>query len=172
MRDRFWLAKVSRGAKVGLIPTDDEARNVLRRLGEGECAEFSMLLPRSVPWHRMYFGLCRTIGDNQDPPRDESSIDYELRILAGHYDIMYVGRAKLPWWFNAMLAWMRLGGDTGGWFAARLERWFGRYEVRVPKRIAFDKMSPEEWSEYWKRAEQAIAVRFGEEYIAELGRAA
>ena len=75
-------------------------------MGDGELAEFKVLRPRSVAWHRLYFGLCRVIAENQDPPRDADSIDCELRIRAGHFDVMYVGE----------------------------------YEVRVPKRIAFDKM--------------------------------
>lgn len=86
---KLWLAKVQRGAKVGLIPTDDESRAVLGRLGEGECAEFEIVRPRSLPMHRMYFGICREIGKNQDPVRDENSIDYELRLLAGHYDVYH-----------------------------------------------------------------------------------
>lgn len=87
---KIWLAKVRRGDKIGLIPTDDESRAVLGRLGEGECAEFEIVRPRSLSWHRMYFGICRTIGQNQDPPRDEASIDHELRVRAGHYDVIWV----------------------------------------------------------------------------------
>lgn len=135
---KAWLAKVRRGNRVGLIPTDDASRSLLERMGDGECAEFSIVRPRSVPWHRMYFGICRQIGENQDPPRDESSIDMELRVLAGHYEVM----------------------------------WVDGHEVRVPKRIAFDRLTADEWSELWKSIEQAVVVRFGPEYVVELGRAA
>lgn len=131
---KAWLAKVSRGKKVGLIPTDDAGRAIIDRMEVGECAEFSIVRPRSVPWHRMYFGICRAIGENQDPPRDESSIDYELRILAGHYEVMYIDG----------------------------------HEVRVPKRIAFEKLTGDEWADLWKSIEQAIVVRFGPEYVLEL----
>ena len=132
MRGEF--CKVRREDKVGLIPTDDAARELLAKMGDGEFAIFSVMRPRSLQWHRMYFGLCATIGQNQDPERDADSIDMELRVLAGHYDVMYVGE----------------------------------HEVRVPKRIAFEKMDADAWAEYWKRAEQAIVVRFGPQYIEDL----
>ena len=83
---RAWLAKHGRG----FLPADEEAEKLHAKMAVGECAEFRPLRPRSARWHRLYFGLCRTIGQNQDPPRDEDSIDYELRILAGHYEVMYV----------------------------------------------------------------------------------
>ena len=130
---KLWLAKVSRENKVGLIPTDDESRAVLNRMGDGECAQVSIVRPRSLPWHRMYFGICRTIGQNQDPPRDEGSVDYELRILAGHYEVMYVSG----------------------------------HEVRYPRRIAFDKLTHDEWAHLWLSLETAIRERFGDEYIQE-----
>lgn len=73
-----------------LIPQDDAAKRGVRRMGDGECVEVTIVRPRSVQWHRMYRGICATIGENQDPARDGDSIDYELRILAGHYHVMYV----------------------------------------------------------------------------------
>lgn len=124
---KIWLAKHGRG----FVPTDDDGRRIHARMGAGECAEFTILRPRSVRWHRMYFGICRQIGENQDPPRDESSIDYELRIAAGHFEIL----------------------------------WVDGHEVRVPKRIAFEKLSHDEWAELWKSLELAIAERFGSEYL-------
>lgn len=136
MSSRIWLAKVSRGNCVGLIPTDEDSHAVIARLGDGECCSVSISRPRSVAWHRMYFGICREIGRNQDPERDEASIDAEIRVRSGHYDVLLIDG----------------------------------HEVRVPKRIAFDHMSADEWAEYWKRAEIAIAERFGPEYLREMGR--
>ena len=115
---RLWLSKVSRQGKSGLIPTDDEGKSFIGNLEDGECVQIEAYRLRSVTFNRLYWGLCRTIGENQDPPRDEDSIDAELRILAGHYELMY--------------------------FAGR--------EVRVPKRIAFDKMGADDWNDYFKRA--------------------
>ena len=87
---KLWLAKVQRDDKVGLIPTDDLSRAVLGRMGDGECCQVEVVRPRSLQWHRMYFGICREIGRNQDPQVDESTVDHRLRVLAGHYDTIWV----------------------------------------------------------------------------------
>lgn len=128
---KLWLAQVRRGDKVGLIPTDDLSRAVLGRMGDGECAQVELVRPRSVQWHRMYFGICREIGENQDPQRDEDSIDAELRIRAGHYEVVEIDG----------------------------------HECKFPKRIAFHKLSADEWSELWKSLEFAIREHFGNEYL-------
>lgn len=133
---KLWLAKVERDGKVGLIPTDDESRRALGRMGHGECAEVEIIRPRSLQWHRMYFGICREIGQNQDPIRDESSIDHELRVRAGHFDVL----------------------------------WVDGHECRVPKRIAFARLTPDEWAELWSSLELAIREHYGEEYLRESQR--
>jgi hypothetical protein len=133
---KLWLAKVRRDDKVGLIPTDDESRAALGRMGDGECAEVELIRPRSLQWHRMYFGICRIIGQNQDPTRGEDSIDAELRVLAGHYDVL----------------------------------WVDGHEVRVPRRIAFAKLSGDQWAELWPSLEMAIREKYGEEYLRESAR--
>lgn len=130
---KLWLAKVCKNGKVGLIPTDDLSRTVLSRMGDGECAEVELVRPRSVQWHRMYFGICREIGLNQEPQRTADSIDNELRVRAGHFDLMFVDG----------------------------------YQVRVPQRIAFAKLTADEWAELWPSLELAIRETFGQEYIRE-----
>jgi hypothetical protein len=130
---KLWLAKARRGDRIGLIPTDDESRAALGRLGDGECCQVEFVRPRSLPWHRMYFGICREIGMNQDPQRDEGSIDHELRVRAGHFDVL----------------------------------WVDGHECRVPKRIAFARLTADEWAELWPSLELAIREHFGEEYLGE-----
>lgn len=88
---KIWLAKTERG----FAPADEESIGTHRRMGMGEIAEFAIVRPRSLQWHRMYFGICRAIGQNQDPPRDEDSIDHELRVRAGHYDVMIVDTVEV-----------------------------------------------------------------------------
>ncbi len=134
---RLWLAKLTGKSSVGLVPADEESRAAVAKLGDGECAEFEMRRVRSLPWHRKYFAICRAIGQNQDPPRDEDSIDHELRILAGHYDTMRLRDRK--------------SGEM--------------FEVLTPKRIAFHKLTNEQWSDYYNRGEQPWIERFGEEYF-------
>ncbi len=129
---KLWLAKHGRG----FIPTDDESSAVHAKMGAGECAEFEIVRPRSLQWHKMYYGICREIGKNQDPPRDESSIDNELRIRAGHFDVLLIDG----------------------------------HDCRVPKRIAFARLTADEWSNLWPSLELAIREHFGEGYIAEQQR--
>lgn len=117
----------------GFLPADDEAEGLHRKMGDGEFMVFKPMKIRNLPWHRMYFGTCRDIGLNQDPQRDENSVDYELRIRAGHYDVMYVDGI----------------------------------EVRTPKRIAFDRLTGQEWEILWPSLELAIRENFGDEYIRE-----
>lgn len=124
---KLYLAKT--GLK--LVAADDDAEIVIQRLGDGEVAEFRIVRPRSLQWHRMYFGICSTIAKNQDPQRDEDSIDCELRIRSGHfYEMMVDG-----------------------------------HRVRWPKRIAFEKLTADEWADLWPRLELAIRETFGETYL-------
>jgi hypothetical protein len=132
---RLWLAKTPDG----LVGADDDSCAVIAKLGEGEIAEFEIRRPRSLAWHRRYFGTCATIGKNQDPARDADSIDRELRILAGHYDTM------------------KLRDRTSGIV----------YDVLTPKRIAFHKMTAEEWAEYYRKGEPEWIARFGEAFWLE-----
>ena len=133
---RLWLAKITGKSSIGLVPADEDSRAAVAKLEDGECAEFEMRRVRSLPWNRKYFGICRTIGQNQDPPRDEDSIDHELRILAGHYDTMRLRDRK--------------SGEM--------------FEVLTPKRIAFHKLTQDEWEKLWPSLEQAGIERFGAEY--------
>ncbi|MGI9158968.1 MAG: hypothetical protein ACR2K1_04370 [Saprospiraceae bacterium] len=118
-----------------LIPAEESSTAAVRKLADGQAVRVNIVAPRSVHWHRKYFGICRDIGENQDPARDESSIDMELRVLAGHFESMHV----------------RKGNEL--------------YEVRTPKRIAFDRLRAEEWEKLWPSLELAIRERFGSEYL-------
>jgi hypothetical protein len=125
----MYLARHGRG----FLPADEESVNLHRKMGAGEVAEFEVQRVRSISWHRMYYGICTEIGKNQDPARDKNSIDNELRIRAGHFEVLFVE---------------------------------GR-EVRMPRRIAFAKLSAEKWAELWPSLDLAIREHFGEEYIRE-----
>lgn len=117
----------------GFLAADERGEALHKRMEAGECVIVKVIRPRSLPWHKMYFGVCSDIGENQDPPRSEDSIDGEVRVLAGHFDaIPYPG-----------------------------------FEIRVPRRIAFDQLTADEWAELWPSLEQAIRERFGDEYIWE-----
>jgi len=110
-----------------LVPADSGAAKLVRQMEDGEALVMQAQKVRSLQWHRMYFACCRAIGENCDPPRDESSIDYELRVRAGHYDVIYVDGV----------------------------------EVRIPKRIAFDKLTADEWAALWPSLDIAMQDAFG-----------
>lgn len=162
------LVKIT-GKRVGLVPADSDAEEMVGKLGDGEISLWRLMRVRSIQWHRMYFGICTQIGKNQDPPRDKHSIDAELRILAGHYEVIYIGKnvlaVRLAQIFKTLWRLMppvlRSEADQ---IVAFLER---GQEVRVPKRIAFDRLTGEEWAELWPSLELAIRERFGEEFIQE-----
>lgn len=122
-----WFHKKGRA----LVPSDDEGIKGLMRMGDGECVLVTIVRPRSVSWHRKYMAICQSIGENQDPPRDKDSIDLELRIRSGHYDVTFIDG----------------------------------FEVRSPKRLAFAKLSAEQWEALWPSIEQAICEHYGPEYL-------
>lgn len=166
---KIWLGKHGRG----FLPTDDQSKKIHARMEPGEVAEFEITRIRSIQMHRMYFGICRQIGLNQDPQRDESSIDHELRILAGHYDVIRIGRRRMPWWFGPLARILEKNGRLGSWLVKRLRTRLGHaHEVYVPKRIAFAKLTHDEWMDLWPSIELAIRERFGDGYIQERERAA
>lgn len=116
---------------MALHPSDEESLKGLMRMGDGECVLVTIVRPRCAAWHRKYMAICQTIGDNQDPPRDKDSIDLELRIRSGHFDVLMVEG----------------------------------HEVRVPKRLAFAKLSADQWEALWPSIEEAICRDFGPEYL-------
>lgn len=79
---RIWVAR----RHLSLIPTDEDSSRVIHRLGEGECVQVTVSRIRSIKWHRLYFGLCKLIGENGDPQRRAEAVDPEIRVRAGHYD--------------------------------------------------------------------------------------
>lgn len=128
------VVKVTGREKVGLMPADSDAEETIGRMGDGEYALCKLKRVRSPKWHRMYMGICRVIGKNQDPQRSQPCIDYFVRIMAGHYETVIAA---------------------------------GRQE-KVPKRIAFDELTADEWEEIWPSLELAIRENFGEEYLKDV----
>src|SRR5688572_10814531 len=126
---KAWFAKVGDA----LAAACDESAKLIRRLSHGEGVVMQAYRVRSLHWHRMYFGICRQIGENQDPQRDEDSIDCELRIRAGHYEVMFIDG----------------------------------HEIRYPKRIAFDKLSADQWAQLWPSLDLAMQERFGFDHTAQ-----
>lgn len=135
MTNLYFAKTTGRSGRAGFLPADEHAEAAVQRIGDGEIVQVKLVRPRSLHWHRMYFGICTTIGEMQDPARDQDSIDHELRVLAGHFDVIHA----------------RKGNEL--------------YEVRTPKRIAFDKLTAEQWEALWPSLELSIRERFGEQYL-------
>lgn len=91
---RIYLAKVTKNRAAGLIPADDDARDELRKIGDGEIVCCKVIRPRSLPQFRRWWAICQTIGENQEPARDKDSICNEIKILAGHYDVLAIEGAE------------------------------------------------------------------------------
>ena len=119
-----------------LYPADDRAERYMRKMFEGEASQIEIERSRSYKWHKMYVACCIEIGQNCDPERDWQSIDNELRVRSGHYDTMYV----------------RVKGQKA--------------MVLVPKRIAFDKLTADQWHELWPRLDQAMREGFSYDHAA------
>lgn len=126
---KAWFAKAGDMLAAGC----EESARLIRNLGPGEGVQMNAIKVRSLKWHKMYFACCREIGHNQEPQRDEDSIDYELRIRAGHYDVIYVDGI----------------------------------EVRYPKRIAFDKLTADQWAQLWQSLDLAMQEHFGFDHTAQ-----
>jgi hypothetical protein len=136
---RLWLAKAVRGTRVGLVPTDAESESALRKLGAGEICEVQLIRPRSLPMHRRLFAILTAIGENSDPVRDPEDVLDELKILAGHYEVMHLRDPR--------------SGIV--------------FEVRRPKSIAFHRLTHDQWMELFPSLEKAGIERFGAEFWVE-----
>lgn len=83
---RKWFIRVGQS----LIGMDEKAKKSISRLAEGEIIELEMKRSRSPQWNALYWACCAEIGRNQDPERDEESISDEIKVLAGHYNVIPV----------------------------------------------------------------------------------
>lgn len=128
----LWFAKVRRGEKAGLIPTDEDSRTLVNRLADGECVQVRIVRPRSVQWNKLYWSLCDTIGENQDPQRTKESIDSEIRILSGHYEVMTV--AGQPVCVPNRIAFDQLTADEWA-------EYFQKAEVAIAQRFGSEYLS-------------------------------
>ena len=71
-----------------LFGMDESAQKSILRLAEGECVELEMKRARSPQFNRLYWGACAEIGRRCEPERDQESISNEIKIRAGHYEVM------------------------------------------------------------------------------------
>lgn len=115
-----------------LIATDDDSRKVIERLGEDECKAFRPIGVRDPVSHRRYFAM--------------------MRMTARNVKQIQIDRV------DGKPVYMRLLGDEKRAHEAMklccglydtLPVGNSDYEIRVPRSIAFEQMTPEEWVPYF-----------------------
>lgn len=80
----------------GLVPADDEARDLLRSIKLGATVGLELSRPRNIRFHRLYWGLCSTIADSIGARRE--TISDVLKIKTGHVRVIKTkgGMLELP----------------------------------------------------------------------------
>lgn len=76
-----------------LHPADDDAADLVKKLGAGEIVEIEIRRPRNAKHHRLFWKLCtlvwENIADHDTYPTPEAIVD-ELKILTGHCERRYI----------------------------------------------------------------------------------
>lgn len=123
-----------------LVPTDNESRAFVKKLGDGEETPFKPLRIRSLPWHRRYWSMVSQIADNVSeinislgpaPAMMAIQCAYDLhtaiKLITGHCSTQHIKGTP--------------------------------YVLRIPKPTNFDEMTADEWSEYYPKVITAIHER-------------
>lgn len=69
-----------------LVPVDEEDREVVSRLREGEPLRVDIKARRNVRQHRLYWALVRLLQKNTDLWGSEEAASDSLKLAAGHVD--------------------------------------------------------------------------------------
>lgn len=80
----------------GLIPADDESRELLRSIKLGATVSLELSRPRNIRFHRLYWGLCSTIASAIGAQSENVSDVIKLR--SGHFTVVQTKteRLRLP----------------------------------------------------------------------------
>jgi len=80
----------------GLVPADDEARDLLRSIKPGATVGLELSRPRNIRFHRLYWGLCSTIASAIGAQSENVSDVIKLR--SGHFTVVATKaeRLRLP----------------------------------------------------------------------------
>ena len=134
---KLWLAKVSRGDRIGLVPTDAESQSAISRLGDGECRMFEEVRVRDLRSHKRYWLIMTRIAEHVDsieiddgvwmPIRSKEDVHTAMKLITGLYDTLPVAGTN--------------------------------YAVRIPKSTDFARMTPDEWEEFLPRVLDAVHAK-------------
>ena len=99
----------------GLVPADDEARDLLRTIKLGATVGLELSRPRNIRFHRLYWGLCSTIASAIGAQAENVSDVIKLR--SGHFTVVATKteRLRLP----RSISFSKMSGDE---FKAFFER--------------------------------------------------
>lgn len=128
--NEVWFARSNNA----LIPTDEPSQKVISRLEQGECKAFRPIGVRDPVSHRRYFALMRMTARNVTR--------IEIDRIEGRPVFMRLLRDEK----RAHEA-MKL--CTGLYDTLPVSG--SDYEVRIPRSIAFEKMTPEDWAAYFPK---------------------
>lgn len=123
-----------------LVPTDDESRAFVRKLGDGEEAPFRPMRVRSLLWHRRYWAMISQI----------SEYITEINISLGPVPVMMP--IQTPYDLHTAIKLI-----TGHCITQHIHG--TSYVLRIPKPTNFEEMSADEWSQYYPRVISAIHER-------------
>jgi hypothetical protein len=123
-----------------LVSTDAESLGFIRKLGDGEETVFKPLRPRSLQWHRKYWGMLSDIaphlteinislGDTPAmmPVNSAEDLHVAIKLITGHCLTQHIKGTP--------------------------------YVLRIPKPTDFSSMTADEWGPFYERALQAIHER-------------
>lgn len=82
-----------------LHPADDEARTLLRTIGQGEMLSVEIHRPRNVKFHRKFFAMLKIVLDNQDYYKSMDDLLDVCKLSIGHYRTVLAskhGLVKIP----------------------------------------------------------------------------
>lgn len=82
-----------------LHPADDEARALLRTIGQGEIVSVEVRRPRNVRFHAKFFAMLKIILDNQEHYKSIEDILDVAKLSVGHYRTIRTakyGDVKIP----------------------------------------------------------------------------
>lgn len=116
----------------GLVPADELSEAALRKIAVGQDVRAEIARPRnprSVQQLRLYWKLMQVVCDSSDHFKDREQVSDFLKLQTGHYETTQIVMDGKP------------------------------YEWRRPKSIAFDRLSHEDFQDYWNRALDVICAR-------------
>lgn len=129
-----WLTR----SLAGLQGADDDSRAVIAKHAVGTTfkADIATRKTRSGAWHRRYWVLMHMLGSNCDQVEVEPGLILPIR----NKDDAHVAMKYITGLFDSYA----LPGGI----------------VRIVKSTAFDRMTPDEWADYWAKVLNAVHEKF------------